>query len=80
MPKLKHLSGKEVVVFCEQLGFSISRQRGSHVNLLREVNGHKQVVTIPNHKEMDRGTLHGIFKKLSLFVPEADLKKLFYTE
>ena len=62
MPKLRRLSGKEVIVFCEQYNFKISRQKGSHVNLSRVVSESKQVVTIPNHKEIDRGTLHNIFK------------------
>lgn len=80
MPKLKRLSGKDVIVFCEQRGFKISRQKGSHINLARIISESKQVVTIPNHKEMDRGTLHNIFKKLLSFIPETELKKFFYTD
>lgn len=79
MPKQKRLSGKEVVNFCEQNNFIVSRQKGSHINLVRIVSGIKQVVTVPNHKEIDRGTLHNIFKKLSSFIPEEELKKFFYT-
>ncbi len=80
MPKLKRLSGKEVITFCEQHNFSISRQKGSHINLVRIVSEKKQVVTVPNHKEIDRGTLHNIFKKLSSFIPEEDLRKFFFTD
>ena len=79
MPKLKRLSGKDVIIFCEQYGFKVSRQKGSHINLMRIVSESKQVVTIPNHKEIDRGTLHNIFKKLLPFIPEAELKRFFYT-
>ncbi|KKT20141.1 MAG: hypothetical protein UW04_C0036G0007 [Parcubacteria group bacterium GW2011_GWB1_43_8] len=79
MPKLKRLSGKDVIIFCEQYGFEISRQKRSHINLARIVSESKQVVTIPNHKEIDRGTLHNIFKKLLPFIPEAELKRFFYT-
>ena len=79
MPKLKRLSGKDVIIFCEQYGFKVSRQKGSHINLARIVSESKQVVTIPNHKEIDRGTLHNIFKKLLPFIPEAELKRFFYT-
>jgi len=80
MPKLRRLSGKEVISFCEQHNFSISRQKGSHINLVRIAFDVKQVVTVPNHKEIDRGTLHNIFKKLLPFVSEEDLQKFFYTE
>ena len=80
MPKQKRLSGKEVVSFCERHGFSISRQKGSHINLVRVVSEIRHVVTVPNHKEIDRGTLHNIFKKLRPYIPLADLHKFFYTD
>jgi predicted RNA binding protein YcfA (HicA-like mRNA interferase family) len=80
MPKQKQLSAKEVISFCESHNFSISRQKGSHINLVRVAFGVKQVVTVPNHKEIDRGTLHNIFKKLSVFIPEDVLKEFFYTK
>ena len=73
------LSGKEVIAFCEKWDFVVSRQKGSHVNLLRVVSDERQVLTVPNHKELDRGTLHEIFKKLQIFLPEQDLKAFFYT-
>lgn len=79
MSKLRRLSGKEVVAFCEQHNFRIGRQKGSHINLVRIITESKQVVTIPNHKEIDRGTLHNVFKKLLPFIPETELKKFFYT-
>jgi len=56
------------------------KQKGSHINLVRIVSGIKQVVTIPNHKEIDRGTLHNIFKKLLSFISEDDLHNFFYRE
>ena len=80
MPKLCSLSGKEIIVFCEQYGFRIGRQRGSHVNIVRETSDGKQVATIPNHKEIDKGTLRSIFKQLLRFLPEDQLRKLFYTD
>ncbi|MFZ2303723.1 MAG: type II toxin-antitoxin system HicA family toxin [Minisyncoccia bacterium] len=80
MPKQRRLSGKEVISFCERHNFNISRQKGSHVNLVRVAFDVKQVVTVPNHKEIDRGTLHNIFKKLLPFIPEKDLQKFFYTD
>lgn len=79
MPKLKRLSGKEVIAFCWKHGFRISRQKGSHVNLVRIVSEKKQVVTIPDHKEIDRGTLHSICKQLIYFIAEKELKEFFYT-
>lgn len=77
--KLKRVSGKEVIGFCRHHGFEISRIRGSHVNLVRVINRAKQIITIPAHKEIDRGTLHQIFKKLLPHIPEHELRAFFYT-
>lgn len=80
MPRLRTISGKEIVAFCEKHGFVVGRQKGSHINLVRVTATGKQVATIPNHKEIDRGTLREIFKQLMRFLPETDLKVFFYTE
>ena len=80
MSKLKRISGKQIISFCEDQGFRVGRQKGSHINLVRQTKDGKQVATIPNHKEIDRGTLHTIFKQLTRFIPEVDLRQFFYTE
>ena len=79
MPKLKRLSGKQVIAFCEKQSFEIIRQKGSHVNLVRMLVGRKQVVTIPNHREIDRGTLNNIYKLLKQFISEKELREFFFT-
>lgn len=57
MPKLKVLSGDEVLDILRQFGFSVSSQRGSHSKLVRESRAGRQVLTIPNHKTLAKGTL-----------------------
>lgn len=80
MPKLRVLSGSDVVKIIEGFGFSVVRQRGSHMKLQRLSDGKiKQTVTVPNHKEIDKGTLKAIMQQLSQFIPEMELRKLFYT-
>ena len=79
MPKLKRLSGKEVIKFCEKHSFKISRQNGSHINLVRIISDAKQVITVPGHREIDRGTLHSIYRQLMYFISESELRKFFYT-
>ena len=55
MPKLRCLSGAEVIHILEGFGFIIHAQAGSHVKLKRiGPYGQKQILTIPNHRE-DRG-------------------------
>ncbi len=80
MPKLKGLSAKKVISIFEQFGFFVASQRGSHVKLARRVLNGMQILTIPNHKELDKGTLKAIYNQALPFVPESDLRKHFYTE
>ena len=81
MPNQLHrLSGKEVISIFKKFNFVIVRQRGSHVVLTRQDSNKKQVLVVPNHKEIDRGTLHEIFKQAIRFIPETDLREYFYSK
>ncbi len=53
MPKLRRLSGKDIVKILEGLGFSVVRIRGSHHIMKRVVNGHAQMVNVPVHGNKD---------------------------
>lgn len=57
MAKLPHLSGKEVIKALSKVGFQPARQKGSHVILVKETPQGKRAVVVPNHKEIDIGTL-----------------------
>ena len=79
-PKLKRLSGAEVVAILRTFGFEVHSQRGSHVKLRRIVSGgDKQSLTIPLHSELDAGTLRAIIRQARHYVPETDLQRHFYT-
>ncbi|MBU1015263.1 type II toxin-antitoxin system HicA family toxin [Patescibacteria group bacterium] len=81
MPKLKVLAGPEVVKILEKFGFVVASQKGSHVKLRRQVkDGTGQILTIPLHKELDRGTLRAILRQSSRYIPEADLAPYFYEQ
>lgn len=80
MPKLKVLSGLEVLNIFMKFGFESISQKGSHIKIRRLHNEGKQTLIIPNHKQLDTGTLRGILKQSSKFIPLEDLKKYFYTE
>jgi len=80
-PKLKRLSGTELVSLLEQFGFRFLKQKGSHIKLRRtNSEGKKETLTIPNHKEIDTGTLHAIFRQSSKYIPEEQLRNKFYSE
>lgn len=78
MPKLRRLSGREVVSILSQFGFSVASQRGSHMKLKRTAARDTQVLTVPAHAELDPGTLRAIIRQAARFVPEQDLRPHFY--
>jgi predicted RNA binding protein YcfA (HicA-like mRNA interferase family) len=78
MPKLKKLSGKEVISILNQFGFEVINQRGSHVKLRRIREDMKQTLLIPNHKVIDTGTLRAIVRQAGKYIPTEDLIQQFY--
>ena len=80
MPKLKVLSGDDIIKIFEEIGFLIEYQKGSHVKLKRAVvDGTKQILTIPRHKNLDKGTIKAIYNQALVYIAERDLKKHFYS-
>ncbi|MBX3081591.1 MAG: type II toxin-antitoxin system HicA family toxin [Anaerolineae bacterium] len=67
MPKLPVISGQECIRALQHGGFYISSQKGSHVKL-RHANG--RIVIVPNHRELDRGTLRSIISQAGLTIEE----------
>jgi len=80
-PKLKRLSGSDVISILSKFGFTVHSQRGSHVKLQRiSSTGKKQILTIPLHKELDVGTLRAIVRQAGRYIPEEELIPYFYGE
>ena len=81
MPRLRRLSGDEVVLVLIRFGFQIYSQKGSHAKMRRTLeSGRRQNLTVPRHRESATGTLHSIFTQATRFVPENDLRPHFYTD
>ncbi len=60
---LRKISGKECVkILCNRFGFSIKRQKGSHLVLVKENSTGKIATVVPSHKELKVGTLKGILE------------------
>lgn len=68
MTKLPSISGKDCCDALLKSGFIFKRQIGSHL-ILRKEHPFAQVV-VPNHKELDRGTLRAIIRQSNLSVDE----------
>lgn len=61
------LSGKAAVRAFERAGWSFDRRRGSHMILTKPGEGH---LSVPDHKELDRGTLRHLIRAAGLTVDE----------
>ncbi len=68
MPKLPLLSGREIVRGLERLGWEVVRRRGSHIVLVRQ--GHIATLSVPDHREVARGTLRALIARADLKVEE----------
>lgn len=66
MTKLPVLSGNDLVKILSKAGFQFARQKGSHIILVKFVESKKRAVVVPNHKEIDRGTLSEIIRQAGL--------------
>lgn len=60
MTKLPRITGRECVKALRKVGYYFKRQEGSHI-ILRRDDPFGQVV-VPDHKELDRGTLRAIIR------------------
>jgi len=66
--RLPQVSGPEVVRALQKIGFFVRRQHGSHIILRRDTPFAQTVV--PNHRQIDRGTLRAILRQTDLSVDE----------
>ena len=80
-PRLKRLSGRDVVRILMTFGFQVVNTRGSHCKLRRETeDGVRQTITLPLHPELAPGTLHAIYRQAARFVPASQLRPHFFTK
>ena len=68
MTKLPRISGSECIKALGKASFYFKRQEGSHV-ILRRDSPFAQV-SVPEHKELDKGTLRAIIRQAGLSVDE----------
>lgn len=78
MPKLHPLTNKQLIKILKDLGFQKNSQKGSHIKFLRILDNKKQILIIPNHKQLALGTIREIFNQLCNFIPKENIYHLFY--
>ncbi len=68
MTKLPVIYGLQGVKALEKIGFRVSRQKGSHIIMKRDIPPSRLVV--PEYQALDRGTLRAIIRQAGLPVEE----------
>jgi len=81
MPKLRTLSGQDLLRIFAGFGVEPASQRGSYMKLRRVLaGGIRQTLTIVLHNEVDKGTLRAIFRQALRYIPESELRPHFFAE
>jgi predicted RNA binding protein YcfA (HicA-like mRNA interferase family) len=65
LSRLPVVSGRELVRALEKVGYVVDRQKGSHI-VLRHTEPPFRRVTVPDHKEVAKGTLRAIQRQVGL--------------
>ena len=82
MPKLRRLSGPEVIAILEEFGFIVTRVKGSHHRLKLVLDDKTCFTTVPVHgkKPLPTGTLRAILRQAAVCISEDELHPHFYTD
>jgi predicted RNA binding protein YcfA (HicA-like mRNA interferase family) len=67
--KLPVISGAEAVKAFERLGYEFDQQHGSHI-IMRHARPPHRRLSIPNHKELAKGTLRALIRESGLTIDE----------
>jgi predicted RNA binding protein YcfA (HicA-like mRNA interferase family) len=66
--RLPVLSGREVVRVFEKFGWQFVRQSSSHIIMVKE--GEIATLSIPDHREVAKGTLRSLIRTAGLTIQE----------
>ena len=67
--KLPVISGSDAVRAFRKVGYELDEQHGSHI-IVRHVEPPHRRLSIPNHKELAKGTLRALIREAGLSVDE----------
>jgi predicted RNA binding protein YcfA (HicA-like mRNA interferase family) len=61
----RDVSAADLITALNQIGYKITRQKGSHIRLTNIQLKGEHHITIPNHSPIKIGTLNNIMKEIS---------------
>jgi predicted RNA binding protein YcfA (HicA-like mRNA interferase family) len=75
-PKLPRVSGEQVITVLQRLGFVVTRQRGSHVILKKQISKDEEIgCVVPLHRELAIGTFRSILRQARI-TPEEFIENI----
>lgn len=60
----RSVNGPDLVKALRVLGYTVDRQKGSHIRMTTQQDGENHEV-VPNHRPIKTGTLSGILKRVA---------------
>lgn len=69
MGKLPVLSGNDVIKALKKISYDVDHQKGSHIILRQNFSPYRRL-TVPQHKEVAKGTLRTIIREAGLTIDE----------
>lgn len=69
MVRLPVVSGRQAVSAFEKVGYEVDHQTGSHI-ILRQPSPPHRRLTVPDHRELAKGTLRSLIREAGLTVEE----------
>ncbi|MEW6251470.1 MAG: type II toxin-antitoxin system HicA family toxin [Planctomycetota bacterium] len=67
MSRLPVVSGQDAVRAFTKLGYAVDHQTGSHIILRQQTPPHRRL-TVPDHREIAKGTLRALIRQAGLTV------------
>ena len=67
MSRLPVVSGQDAVRAFAKLGYAVDHQTGSHIILRQQEPPHRRL-TVPDHREIAKGTLRALIRQAGLTV------------
>jgi len=61
----RNLSASDLIKILTRYGYEVSRQKGSHIRLVKHSDNGDHHVTIPNHNPIKLGTLSSIISDVA---------------
>ncbi len=80
MRKLKQLSAREIITLLQKYDFQITHQKGSHIKLKRFFLNKSQILIIPNHKNLKKGTLKALYNQIGCYLSKSEIDSFFYSK